>query len=64
MIQNTPQARISKVDKGKQKEEEDFFAYYNPDTFTMKNYADKTHRLEEEITSILREPSVKPERFL
>jgi hypothetical protein len=30
----------------------------------MKNHADETHRLEEEIASILREPSVRPERSL
>jgi hypothetical protein len=28
----------------------------------MKNRSDETHRLEEEIASILREPSVRPER--
>jgi hypothetical protein len=50
------------LDKGKQREEEDFFAYYDPDTFTMKNHADETHRLEEEIALILREPSVRLER--
>jgi hypothetical protein len=55
--------RTLKVDKGKQREEEDFFAYYDLDIFTMKNHMDETHRLEEEITSILREPSVRLERF-
>jgi hypothetical protein len=52
-----------KGDKGKQREEEDFFAYYiQSGHLTMKNHVDETHRLEEEITSILREPSVRPER--
>jgi hypothetical protein len=51
-----------KVDKGKQKKE-DFFAYYDPDTFTIKNRANKTHRLEEEIASILREPLIRLKRF-
>ena len=51
--QGSPQARPSRLERGKQKEEsEDFFAYYDSDSFVLRDIPEE-ERINREIDSFV-----------